>query len=153
MFIAVLFTIANVWIKKMWDIDVCVYVCVCVHMHARSVVSSSLQCHGLQPTMLLCLWGYPGRNTGVDCHALLQGIFLSRGLNPRLLRWQVDSLPLSHEGSPYTHNGILLSHKKNETLSFATTWMYVKGIMWSEISQIKKKQHTLSLVCGIYKTK
>ena len=27
------------------------------------------------------------------------GIFLDQGLNPRLLHWQVDSLPLSHQGS------------------------------------------------------
>ena len=28
----------------------------------------------------------PGKNTGVDCHALLQGIFPTQGSNPRLLR-------------------------------------------------------------------
>ena len=28
----------------------------------------------------------PGKNTGVGCHALLQGIFLSQGSNPSLLR-------------------------------------------------------------------
>ena len=28
-----------------------------------------------QPTRLLCLWDSPGRNTGVGCHSLLQGIF------------------------------------------------------------------------------
>ena len=28
------------------------------------------------------------------------GIFLDQGLNPCLLHWQVDSLPLSHQGSP-----------------------------------------------------
>ena len=32
---------------------------------------------------------------------LLQGIFLTQGLNPRFLDWQVDSLPLSHQCSPY----------------------------------------------------
>ena len=37
---------------------------------------------------------------GVGCHFLLQGIFPIRGSNPRLLHWQVDSLPLSHPGSP-----------------------------------------------------
>ena len=45
----------------------------------------------------------PGRNTGVGCHALLQGIFLTQGSDPcllHLLRWQVDSLPLHHPGSP-----------------------------------------------------
>ena len=31
-------------------------------------------------------WDFPGKNTGVDCHALLQGIFLIQGLNPWLLR-------------------------------------------------------------------
>ena len=31
------------------------------------------------------------------------GIFLDRGSNPCLLHWQVDSLPLSHQGSPPIH--------------------------------------------------
>ena len=46
----------------------------------------------------LCLWDFPGKNTGVGCHFLLQGIFLTRGLNPRLLsllHWQSCSLPLA----------------------------------------------------------
>ena len=46
---------------------------------------------------------FPGKNTGVDCHFLLQGIFSTQGLNPclsRLLHWQADSLPLHHLGSP-----------------------------------------------------
>ena len=30
-------------------------------------------------------WGSPGKNTGVGCHALLQGIFLTKGSNPCLL--------------------------------------------------------------------
>ena len=39
----------------------------------------------------------------MDCRFLLQGIFLTQGSNLHLLRllhWQVDSLPLSHLGSP-----------------------------------------------------
>ena len=36
----------------------------------------------------------------VGCYALLQGIFLTQGLNLRFLNWQADSLPLSHLGSP-----------------------------------------------------
>ena len=43
-----------------------------------SVVSGSLWPHGLYPTRLLCPWGSPGRNTGVGCHDLLHGIFLTR---------------------------------------------------------------------------
>ena len=34
-------------------------------------------------------------NTGVGCHYLFQGIFLTQGLNPHLLHWQVGSLPLA----------------------------------------------------------
>ena len=43
--------------------------------------------------------GFP-RHMGVDCHFLFQGIVLTQGLNPSLLQWQEDSLPLSHQGSP-----------------------------------------------------
>ena len=46
---------------------------VCVLSH--SVVSDSAWPHGLWPTRLLCPWDSPGKNTGVGCHALLQGIF------------------------------------------------------------------------------
>ena len=45
-------------------------------------------------------WGSPGKSPGVGCHFLLQGIFPGQGSNPCLLHWQVDSLPLSHQGSP-----------------------------------------------------
>ena len=51
---------------------------------------------------VLCPWNFPGKNTGVGCHFVLQGIFLTQGLNPHLLcllPWQVDSLPLPHKGT------------------------------------------------------
>ena len=48
----------------------------------HSVVSDSLQPHGLQPTRLLCPWDSPGKNPGVGCHFLLQGIFLTQESNP-----------------------------------------------------------------------
>ena len=51
----------------------------------HSVLSDSLQPHGLQPARLLCPWDSPGKNTGVGCHALLQGIFPTQGWNPGLL--------------------------------------------------------------------
>ena len=40
-----------------------------------------------------------GKNTGVGCHFLLQGIFLDQGSNLGLPHWQADSL-LSRQGSP-----------------------------------------------------
>ena len=54
-------------------------------------MSSSLWPHGLQPTRLLCPWDSPGKNTGVGCHLLLQGIFPTEGSSPPLSHWQVDS--------------------------------------------------------------
>ena len=70
----------------------------------HSVVSDSLQTHGLQPAKFLCLWDFPGENTGVSCHFLLQGIFPIQRLTPCflcLLNQQADSLPLHHLGSLY----------------------------------------------------
>ena len=46
--------------------------------------------------------GFPGTNTKMDSHSLLQGIFPTQGLNLCLLHWQADSLPLSYLGCP-TH--------------------------------------------------
>ena len=48
-------------------------------------MSHFLQPHGLQSTRLLCSWDSPGKNSGVGCHALLQGIFPTQGSNPCLL--------------------------------------------------------------------
>ena len=42
----------------------------------------------------------PGKNIGVGCHALFQGIFPTQGLNPRLLCLQPGSLPLAPPGKP-----------------------------------------------------
>ena len=52
---------------------------------SHSVVSDTLPPHGLNPARLLCPWNFPGKNTGVGCHALLYGIFPTQGLNPGLL--------------------------------------------------------------------
>ena len=46
-----------------------------------------------------------GTNTGVDCHFLLQGN-LTQGLNPHLLYWQADSLPLCHLGGLFPHTDL-----------------------------------------------
>ena len=48
----------------------------------HSVMSDSLQPHGLQPTRLLRLWNFTGKGTGGGCHFLLQGVFLTQELNP-----------------------------------------------------------------------
>ena len=54
-------------------------------------MSNSLWPYGLQSTRLLCPWDFPGKKTGVGCHALLQGIFLTQGSNP----WSLASPALA----------------------------------------------------------
>ena len=68
-----------------WNLNF-ISLCVCV---SRSVVSDSLQPHGLYPVRLLCPWNSPGKNTGVGYHTLLQGIFPTQGLNPGLLHYSI----------------------------------------------------------------
>ena len=66
-------------------------------VHAKLFQSClTLRPQGPQTSGFLCPWDSPGKTTGVGCHALLQGIFPTQGLNPRLLHllhWQAGSLP------------------------------------------------------------
>ena len=60
----------------------------------RLFVTPKSRPHGLQPPRLLWPWDSPGKNIGMGCHALLQGILLTQELNSRLLcllrcRWIV----------------------------------------------------------------
>ena len=74
---------------------------------SHSVMSNSLQPHGMQPTRLLHPWDSPGKNTRRS-HFLLQGIFSTQGPNPGLFPSPVNTFcqksPLwpVHLGWPYT---------------------------------------------------
>ena len=84
-----------------------------------SVVSSSLEPHGLQSARLLCPWNSPGRNTGVGSHALLQVIFLTQGSNAGLPHCKQSLYHLSHQGKPFTSHSLqktLLSFILNERI-------------------------------------
>ena len=88
------------------------FTCPCVGSVARSFPTLcdpwTIACQ------VLCPWHSLGKNTGVGCHALLQGIFLTQGLNSHLLyllHWRASSLPLTPPGKPshappHTHTSI-----------------------------------------------
>ena len=80
----------------------CVCVCARTCTHMCLVLSDFCDPHAPSSTRLFCLWDFPGKNTGVNCHFLLQGLFLTQGSNLSLLHllyWQVDTSPLSQLGS------------------------------------------------------
>ena len=56
-------------------------------------------CNPMDPR-LLCPWASPGKNTGVGCHFLLQGIFPTQGLNPGLLHCKQVLYRLTYKKSP-----------------------------------------------------
>ena len=60
----------------------------------------TLRPHGLYPARLLCPGDFPGKITGVGCHALLQGIFPTQGSNAGHPHCRWALYRLSHQGSP-----------------------------------------------------
>ena len=77
---------------------------------SRSVVSDSLQSHGLYSP-----WNSPGQTTGVGNLSLLQGILPTQGLNPDLM--QVDSLPAEPQGSPRILEWVAYSFSRESSQS------------------------------------
>ena len=127
-------------------------------------MSDSVRPYGLYSARLLCPWDSPGKNTGVGCCALPQGVFLTQGSNPclwRLLHRQADSLPLEasypalfHSSCRglraitwsfrMTHCSILDAIKSNisgillwviiNSLTVITIMLIQLGLQWDEIS-------------------
>ena len=84
---------------------------------------------GLQPTKLLHPWDSPGKNTGVGCHFLLQGIFSIQGLNPGLPHCRQMLLTSAPPGKPWSEGTsnlwpstikILLAYFQMVTLQYLT---------------------------------
>ena len=91
-----------------------------------SVMSDSLWPYGPQPTRFLCPCDSPG-NTGVCCHALLQGIFQTQGSNLPLLH--LPALAARFFTTSATWEGIYVCH----------------CILWIPISNIKISERSMKL--------
>ena len=89
-----------------------------------SVMSDSSWPCWLYPTSLLCSWNSPGKNTGVGCHFLLQGIFPTQELNPGLPYCRQILYHLNHQGNPFS---LIIKHKR-------------KKDYWGENCQAKRNQ-------------
>ena len=78
--------------------------CVCTRMCLLSWLQLCLTlCYPIDCSPPDFSVGFPDKNTRVNCHALLQGIFPTQGSNPyllHLLHWQVGYLPLAQPGKP-----------------------------------------------------
>ena len=89
----------------------------CTRVQSRSTLCDPVD---YSPHRRLCPWDFPGKNTGMGCHFLLQGNFWTQGLNLSVRHWEVDSLPLSHQGSPYSrHSSCDVSLVKTVLFLFA----------------------------------
>ena len=73
--------------------------CQCAHAKSFQSCLTIWNPRGVAPR-ILCPWDSPGKKTGVGCHTLLQGIYLTQGSNLSLTNWQVGSLPLSPPEKP-----------------------------------------------------
>ena len=76
---------AGLRLAVLWVVIIWLCVCACL------VMSNSF-----------CPWDSLGKSARMDCHFLLQEIFLIQKLNPCLLRWQAASLPLEPPRRSYS---------------------------------------------------
>jgi len=81
--------------------------------------------HGLYPAKLLCLWNFPGKNTGAVCHFLLQGIFPAPGIAPR------SAASLELVGRFFTASATWEAHYKLQSPCF-TLGLQTLFILWLE---------------------
>ena len=72
-----------------------IYICLTSQSRSRSVVSNSLQTHGLYSA-----WNSPGQDTRMGSGSFLQGIIPTQGSNPGLPHSRQILYQLSHQGSP-----------------------------------------------------
>ena len=97
----------------------------------------TLQLHGPSFTRLLCPRNFPGKNTGVGCHFLLQGIF--QGWNLCLLHWQADFLPLAPHGK-HTPRACITPKSQADTLSSDSA---MPGHRVEKLDYLRSSTHSL----------
>ena len=75
-------------------------VCVLVTKSCPTLATPWTVARQAKSARLPCPWDFPGKNTRVDCHSLIQGIFSTQGSIPGLLHCRQTLYHLCHRGSP-----------------------------------------------------
>ena len=96
-------------------------------------------CNPMEPARLPCPWDFPGKNTGVGCHFLLQEIFPTQGLNPGLLHCRQRLYHLSHQGRAQCV-WILTLTRTNRCKSPVSVWVSCEKALDSRIIWILEFQ-------------
>ena len=100
------------------------------------IMSDSVRHYGLWPARILCPWESPGKNTRVDWHAFLQGIFPTQGWNLcllHLLYWKAGSWSLAPPG------------RLGRTLFWSSGCCWGQGWEWWRDLGIQAEQCALSM--------
>ena len=97
------FTTVTIWEAQLWEYFP-LFTLFLMWKKVKVLVTQScltLPPRELQPSRLLCPWNSPGKNTGVDSHFILQGLFPIQGWNLGLLHCWQTLYCLSHQESPF----------------------------------------------------
>ena len=116
----------------------------CLRAQSLSPVWRSVWPPGLQPTRLLCPWGYPSKNTGVGCHFLLQGNLSDPGIKPESPALTGRFFTTETPGTPQIRK--LLLHKPNRINTETATPVYTitkcLDVKDKEIHENRKRKMT-----------
>ena len=106
-----------------------------LNTHNTRVLSHFSRIQLCDPAKLLCPWDFPGKNTGLGYHALLQGIFPTQGSHPHLLfkslvKWFVGFLVGSASKESACNTGDLgsvlgLGRSPAKLSRFSRVWLCV----------------------------
>ena len=117
------------------------------------IISDSLRPQGLWPTRLLGPWDFPGKNPGVGCHSLLQGIFLTLGLNPSpalaaIALWEALASCTGRDFTAATAS--LVAQLVKNPPAMWETW--VRSLRWEDPLEEGKATHSSILAWSIPRT-
>ena len=96
----------------LWE-GILLWECYCLLTKSCLTLCDSMEC---SLPRFLCPWDFPGKNTGVGCHFLLQGIFPTYGLNPGLLHCRQIIYRWSTWEAPHSLNSCWNPNPKRDVL-------------------------------------